>query len=303
MIRPTSVLLALLGASSVLAAPSLVARQSVDDTTVLNFALTLEHLENAFYREGLAKLDQAAFAAAGFEPWVRNRFEQIAGHEATHVDVLTKALGDAATKPCEYNFPFDDPHSFASLSMAFETVGASAYTGAARLLSNKDTLTEAASILSVEARQAAWVASAVLQGPAWNGPFDTPLGLNGVFSIASQFLKSCPSTNPKFPVKILPALTLASEKAAPSAPATFKFDLPADVASQPLFLAYFSGFDVKYSDLSKNGDSFTTTIPGGLQGTVYAAVVKSNTETATDDTILTGLAMLEFPFSSYEKNL
>ena len=42
------------------------------------------------------------------------------------------------------NSPYNDPKSFAALAMALETVGASAYIGASRLLQNKDTLVEAA---------------------------------------------------------------------------------------------------------------------------------------------------------------
>ena len=44
-----------------------------------------------------------AFADAGFEPWVRGRFEQISAHEAEHVSFLKGALGGAATQPCTYN--------------------------------------------------------------------------------------------------------------------------------------------------------------------------------------------------------
>jgi hypothetical protein len=94
------------------------------DVEVLNFALTLEHLENAFYTEGLKKYNQQAFINAGLPKWVRGRFEQIAMHgmtystsflplfsikcgriiiEATHVAFLETALGSQAVKPCEYN--------------------------------------------------------------------------------------------------------------------------------------------------------------------------------------------------------
>lgn len=75
----------------------------VPDTDVLQFALTLEHLENAFYTEGLDKLDEQAFTNAGYEPWVRARFEQIKGHEATHVTALSAAIGPDAVQPCTYN--------------------------------------------------------------------------------------------------------------------------------------------------------------------------------------------------------
>lgn len=73
------------------------------DTTVLNFALTLEHIENAFYHQALAKFDQQAFLDAGLPEFARGRFEQVAAHEATHVQFLSTALGDNATQPCTYN--------------------------------------------------------------------------------------------------------------------------------------------------------------------------------------------------------
>lgn len=76
--------------------------------------------------------------------------------------------------------------------MALETVGQSAYMGAAPLLSDKNTLETAATILVVEARQAAWVGSAVLKGPAWDGPFETPLGPSAVFSLACKFYSFLP---------------------------------------------------------------------------------------------------------------
>ncbi|KAG5649967.1 hypothetical protein H0H81_001286 [Sphagnurus paluster] len=76
---------------------------TIDDTTVLNFALTLEHLENAFYSQALAKFDDNAFAQAGFQSWVRGRFAQVGAHEAAHVSFLSSALGSQATQPCTYN--------------------------------------------------------------------------------------------------------------------------------------------------------------------------------------------------------
>ena len=61
---------------------------------------------------------------------------QIADHEATHVKFLSTALGDKATQPCTYKFPYEDPKSFAALSMALEGVGVSAYLGASMFISN-----------------------------------------------------------------------------------------------------------------------------------------------------------------------
>lgn len=61
---------------------------------------------------------------------------QIADHEATHVKFLATALGDKATQPCTYKFPYNDPKSFAALSMVLEGVGVSAYLGAAMFITD-----------------------------------------------------------------------------------------------------------------------------------------------------------------------
>jgi rubrerythrin len=72
------------------------------DTDILNYALTLEHLESTFYHQSLRKYSKEDFANAGYPSWVRDRFEQISAHEQTHVDFLSKALETKAVKPCEY---------------------------------------------------------------------------------------------------------------------------------------------------------------------------------------------------------
>lgn len=72
---------------------------------VANFALALEHLENNFYQTALSKFPKEVFSEAGYPTWVRDRFEQIAQHEKTHVEFFSSALNAAgvkSTKACEY---------------------------------------------------------------------------------------------------------------------------------------------------------------------------------------------------------
>lgn len=76
---------------------------TLNSTEVLQFALTLEHLESTFYQEALGKFDATAFEEAGFSAWVRGRFEQIGEHEQTHAAFLTEALGNDSVAACNYS--------------------------------------------------------------------------------------------------------------------------------------------------------------------------------------------------------
>ncbi|KAI0768831.1 ferritin-like domain-containing protein [Trametes elegans] len=296
---PKALLLALVAVCPVFAAPAPAAPQVTGQyhTDVLQFALTLEHLESAFYAQALAKYDAQAFADAGFPEWVRNRFEQIGQHEADHVKFLTSALGVNATQACEYSFPHNNPREFAALSVALENVGDSAYVGAAQLVTDKSILTAAASILSVEARHAAWVSAPVDKDQGWNGPFDAPLTPSGAFSLASLFVTSCPESNPALPVKLFPALTLSNGAPAHGSPVTLTFDgAKSTSGAGKAFAAWLSGLNVVYSDVAADG---STTVPDTLEGTAFVAVVSSKAEPPSDDNLLSGFAIAEFPFDSH----
>lgn len=117
----------------------------------------------------------------------------------------------------------------------------------------------------------------------------------------AQFLVSCPSTNPPLPVTNLTALTVTPAAPAPGATVTLKFTQPANADTSSLFLAFLRGQQPQFSPIKSSGDgTFTATVPQGLQGTIYAAVVSDNTAAATADaSLLTGLAMFEFPFDSF----
>jgi rubrerythrin len=287
----TSIFTVLVAATSVIAVPVVEVQQkraAPTDIDILQYALTLEHLENSFYSGALTQFDDAAFQAAGYQPWVRERFQQIADHEATHVAFLSGALGDAATKACNYTFPYTDPKSFAALSAVLEGVGVTAYLGAAKFITTPAYLTAAAAILTIETRHVAWVQSAVMTNAAWSGPFETPLDLDDVYSLAAPFITSCPDTNPTLPVKAFPALNTTTTPA-PGESVTFSFNATS-AGGAPLYAAFFSGLSTEFAPLDA---SLSATVPADLIGTVYV-VISTNNTVVTDDSTVAGPTIFEF---------
>jgi len=267
------------------------------DVDILNFALTLEHIENAFYTEGLSRFTQKDFVDAGFPEWSYGRFKQIAAHEAAHVQLLEATLGDKATKPCTYKFPYDDLKSFVEISHVLETVGDSAYIGASKFFENKDYLLAAATVLSTEARHSAWVDSSIRKGSAWSSPFDTPLGLSQAFTIASGFITSCPPTNPKLPASAFAALTLPDPASAwPGSTTPISFALPGNLdRSTKLYGAFLSGQEALIVPLSDDGKSVS--VPDTLRGTAYL-MVTTDADSVDDSKTIAGPTLLEFPFDA-----
>jgi hypothetical protein len=74
------------------AAPLEKRAATLSDGDILNYALTLEHLENKFYGEGLAMFSESQFAAAGYDSTFYENLKEISYDESTHVNFLTTAL-------------------------------------------------------------------------------------------------------------------------------------------------------------------------------------------------------------------
>jgi hypothetical protein len=178
---------ALFGASALLSAVpagamGAVTRASAGDVDILNFALTLEYLEAAFYAEaiskGALKGEAAMFAAV------------VAKDEAAHVGFLKGALGAKAVKQPNFDFKGTTAKqaTFLKTAMALEDTGVSAYAGAAPMIANKKTLAAALSVHSVEARHADWVRDILGKGgnplPAPSA-FDAPRTKNQVLKIVT----------------------------------------------------------------------------------------------------------------------
>ncbi len=160
-----------------------------DVVDVLVYALTLEHIEDAFYRSGLAADGLIPEQYVGI-------FNQIGKHEAAHVALLTSVLGSNAiprpeldlTAGGKYGDALTNFETYLTLSQTFEDLGVAAYKGqAANLIDNDDLLTAALQIHSVEARHAAIVRHIGGKKP-WDGAFDEPMSKDEVLAAAQPFL-------------------------------------------------------------------------------------------------------------------
>lgn len=136
------------------ALPALARAASIpaSDIAILNFALTLEYLEAAFYAEAVASKaltdkDTARFASV------------VANHENSHVVALQKTLGTKAVAKPKFDFKgtTSDQAKFRATADVLENTGVHAYLGQAGNIKSKAVLAAAASILPVEARHAAWI--------------------------------------------------------------------------------------------------------------------------------------------------
>lgn len=158
---------------------------------VLNYALTLEHLEAAFYRDGLAMIGVDGITALGFQASVFDSLTEIGEHEAAHVATLTDVITQLGGEPVAeamYDFGYTDAAGFLQVAQALEDTGVSAYQGAAQSLIDEDELlTAALTIHGVEARHAAYLAlvNATSPFPEAVNPTLTPAE---VLDIATPFI-------------------------------------------------------------------------------------------------------------------
>jgi rubrerythrin len=162
---------------------SAFAQDGMGDVDILNFALTLEYLEAAFYEEAVAK--------AGLSGDAKKLAQEFGDHEKQHVDALTGAIEKAGGKPVQapgVKFPLRDEASFIELATTFEDTGVYAYNGAAPMISSKDVLAAAGSIAQVEARHAAAIRSLAGEDPSPDA-FDKTLTTDEVLKAVKPFIQ------------------------------------------------------------------------------------------------------------------
>ena len=157
------------GGGAPLAAPS---RDT--DARILNLFLLLEQVQEGFYR--------AALKADVLDARLR-RFAQVAGaQEREHVALLMARLGDKARERPQSDFgsALADPERFRDAAIALEETTLAAYIAQGANLT-RDAVAAVVPMVSVEARQAAWIRDLAGVSPAPNAA-DPPRSADAVMA-------------------------------------------------------------------------------------------------------------------------
>jgi serine-rich repeat adhesion-like glycoprotein len=152
------------------------------DVDILNFALTLEYLESTFYDEAKTR------AKASGE--LKSLIGLLADDEKQHVEALTATIKKLGGKPVaepKFDFPYSNTAGFLKLAQTFEDTGVSAYNGAAPMITSKEVLGAAGSIVQVEARHAAAIRLQNKEEPAPEA-FDPSLDEAQVLKAVEPFI-------------------------------------------------------------------------------------------------------------------
>lgn len=244
-------------------------------------ALTAEHLESTFYNQGLQKFHQSDFAAIGVSGSSYQSLKMVAATESTHVTALTAAIKAAGASPvqaCSYKFGFTNAMGMVTTANQLEAVGLSAYLGAAPLINSSMVLSTAATIATVEARHQAFLRIAAQSMPVPNA-FDTPLGPRGVFTIASQFITSCPQGS-NLNIQSFPAIQVNNATGIKSGESLVlqNQNMPAGAMN----CGFINQGMMMFTPLTNNACS----VPPNLSGDAYMVV--TNSQSVADSAVIAG---------------
>ena len=155
------------------------------DLGILNYALTLEYLETAFYSDVVGS---GLFSGSSLET-----IKKFGDEEAEHVAALTAAIKQSGGKPAtapKTKFPLQDANSVLMLAATVENLGAAAYLGQAGNIQSPDVLASALAIHSVEGRHAAALNTLLGQTIVPDGAFAKPADPTTVLDSVKPFIVS-----------------------------------------------------------------------------------------------------------------
>jgi hypothetical protein len=154
------------------------------DVGILNYALTLEYLEDQFYAKVLAAKLYTGAVGSLLATFAAQETEHVAAINAT----ILKLGGTPAAKPTG-KFPITTAAAVAKLAYTVENLGAAAYLGQAGYISSPTVLAAALSIHTIEARHAATLATLVPGGHVTpDGAFAKPADSATVLAAVKPFI-------------------------------------------------------------------------------------------------------------------
>lgn len=135
-----------------LARPEL-AEAAPGDVAIFNFALNFEYLQSTFYTEA-ERLGTVAAMPPRKAVWAKT----LGAHERAHVKIIQSVLGKAAVKKPSFNFRGNNEteEKFTRTAVAMEDLTTALLTGATPLIQDRGLVAAAFSLMTVEARHAAW---------------------------------------------------------------------------------------------------------------------------------------------------
>jgi rubrerythrin len=155
------------------------------DVGILNYALTLEYLETAFYRD---VIKSGLFSGAQLAT-----IKEFGSEEAAHVAALTNFVKQLGGKPApqpKTEFPLKSAKSVLELAGTVENLGAAAYLGQAPNIKSPTVLGAALSIHSVEGRHASTLNTLLGKSITPDGPFAQPAQASTVLKSVEPFIVS-----------------------------------------------------------------------------------------------------------------
>jgi rubrerythrin len=153
------------------------------DVGILNYALTLEYLETAFYAD---VVKSGLFKGADLET-----IRKFGREEAEHVQALTQAVKSLGGKPApepKAEFPLKSAKSVLELAATVENLGAAAYLGQAANIESPEVLASALAIHSVEGRHAAVLNTLLGESITPDGAFGKPADVKTVLKSVEPFI-------------------------------------------------------------------------------------------------------------------
>lgn len=153
------------------------------DVGILNYALTLEYLETAFYAD---VVKSGLFKGSDLET-----IRRFGREEAEHVQALTAAVKSLGGKPApkpKTEFPLKSAKSVLELAGTVENLGAAAYLGQAANIKSPEVLASALAIHSVEGRHAAALNTLLGESITPDGAFAVPADVKTVLESVEPFI-------------------------------------------------------------------------------------------------------------------